>query len=436
MISIERVRELIQLGNENRNVDYKGAFSWKQASTDEKCEIVKDVLAFSNTRDGGVILVGVDDKSGAIEGLTQEQWASFDQTTFNDFVRRYTDPGHPSNIHRIQFDGKLLVVIDIPEFADVPILCARDANSSVNSSRLILRKGAVYKRTERATSEVVEDGDSMRELLNRGLLRRQDDLLRAVKQIIQPSETATAPDPGTEFIAEIQDAQRYLSELDAGRFGEAPHWTVQMRPERHRGDLIPNAARLQRLVEESAISLRGWTFPIAGKVSGATWSNFNGGSQSFHSGGVHSPEALRVYKSGLIVWRSGIWEDWWGEPFAANAISFIALIFAATEWLLFARRFFETLLSGEESVHLTVRAWGIKERKLVSADPIVQLPGEFRIEVGTFVIEETVAVSALRADPEAIARKVIREIFELFNWNDPNEQMLTKWQQQLLQRKF
>jgi Putative DNA-binding domain len=436
MISIERVRELIQLGNENRNVDYKGAFSWKQANADEKCEIVKDVLAFSNTRDGGVILVGVNDKSGALEGLTQEQWVSFDQTTFNDFARKYTDPGHPSNVHRIQFDEKLLVVIDIPEFADVPIICARDANSSVNSSRLILKKGAVYKRTERATSEVVEDANSMRELLNRGLFRRQDDLLRAVKQIIQPSEIPVAPEPGAEFIAEIEDAERYFSELEGGRFFQSPHWTVQMRPEAHRGDVTPDAARLQRLVEESAISLRGWTFPIAGKVSDATWSNFNGGSQSFHSGGVHSPEALRVYKSGLIVWRSGIWEDWWGEPFAAHTISFISLIFSATEWLLFARRFFETVLSAEDRVQLTVGASGIKGRKLVSADPIVQLPGEFRLDVGAFAIKEMVSVSDLRADPEAIARKIIRRIFELFNWNEPNERMLTKWQQQLIQRRF
>jgi hypothetical protein len=147
-----------------------------QANNDAKREIVKDILAFSNTRDGGVILIGVNDKSGALEGLSEEQYATFDQTKFYDFVQKYTDPRHTANVHRIAIDEKRVVVIDVPEFADVPILCARDANSSVNPSKLIRRRAALYKRTEKATSEVIEDGDAMRELLNRGLLRRQDDL--------------------------------------------------------------------------------------------------------------------------------------------------------------------------------------------------------------------------------------------------------------------
>lgn len=213
MISRERILGYIQLGNENRNLDYKGAFSWGQASNDEKCEITKDILAFSNTRDGGVILIGVNDKSGAVEGLTEEQYASFDQTKFNDFVQRYTDPRHTANVHRVVIDEKRLVVIDIPEFADVPILCARDANSSVNQNRLILRRAALYMRTDKATSEPIDDADAMRELLNRGLLRRQDDLLRAIRQIVLPNQATAMSEPGAEFKAEVEDAERYLSEL-------------------------------------------------------------------------------------------------------------------------------------------------------------------------------------------------------------------------------
>jgi hypothetical protein len=309
VISVERIRELIQLGNENRNLDYKGAFSWDHASNDEKCEITKDVLAFSNTRDGGVILIGVNDKSGVLEGLTEEQNASFDQTKFNSFVHKYTDPHHTSNVHRIVIDEKRLVAIDVPEFSEVPVLCARDANSSSNPSKLILRKASLYKRTDKATSQPVEDADGMRELLNRGLLRRQDELLQAIKQIIQPNEAIRAPEPEAEFKAEIESAEHYFAELNDEAFVRSPHWTVQMQPEALIGDRMHTAVSLQSLVQESAISLRGWTFPIAGRVSGAVWTNFDCGSQSYYDGQTHSPEALRVYKSGLVSWRTGIWED-------------------------------------------------------------------------------------------------------------------------------
>ena len=239
MIAIERIRELIQLGNENLNLDYKGAFSWDQANNDQKCEIRKDVLAFSNARDGGVILVGVNDKTGVLEGLTEEQYASFDQTKFNRFIQKYTDPRHTSSIHRIIIDEKRVVVIDIPEFADVPILCARDANSSLNPSRLILRKAALYKRTERATSEPIEDAEGMRELLNRGLLRRQDELLRAFKQIIEPSDIRPTQEPEAEFKAEVESAVVYFSGLDGGTFAELPHWSVWIQPETYIANRIP-----------------------------------------------------------------------------------------------------------------------------------------------------------------------------------------------------
>jgi hypothetical protein len=236
VVSIERIRELIHLGNENLNLDYKGPFSWNEVSADEKCDIAKDVLAFANARDGGVILIGVDDKTGVLVGLTEEQSASFDQTKFNDFIHKYADPHHTANVHRKTVDDKRVVVIDIPEFVDVPILCARDANSSANPKKLILRKACLYKRTEKATSEPVEDADGMRELLNRGLLRRQDELLRAFKQIIQPNILDPGQKPGAEFKVELEGADLYFSELDNGGFAQLPHWDLQMRPETYAAD--------------------------------------------------------------------------------------------------------------------------------------------------------------------------------------------------------
>lgn len=85
---------------------------------------------------------------------------------------------------------------------------------------------------------------------------------------------------------------------------------------------------------------------------------------------------------------------------------------------------------------LTIRASAIKGRRLISADPSGVLPGGFRIEVPEFRIRETDGVPKLRTDPEAIARRIIRENYELLNWNDPDEKMLQSWQQKLLQRQF
>jgi hypothetical protein len=378
----------------------------------------------------------VNDRTGALEGVTEDQYASFDQTKLNAFVHKYANPRHTSNVHRIVIDETRVVVIDIPEFGDVPILCARDANSSLNPNRLILRRAGIYKRTDKATSELIEDADEMRELLNRGLLRRQDELLKAFKQIIQPRDVILAPEPGAQFKAEADSAERYFAELSDEFFVQSAHWTVFMRPETYVAERVPAVADLQRLVQQSAISLRGWTFPIAGRVGGAGWSNFDGGSQSYFNQTPHSPEALRVYKSTFVAWSAGIFEDYWPAFAGKSVTSFIGLIYSVTEWILFARRFFEPILSVDENVSLTIRASGIEGRKLISADPRVSFWDDYRAGVAKFEIKETFVVSELRADPETIAIKIIKRIFELFNWNSPDDTMLRTWQQRLITRQF
>ena len=148
-------------------------------------------------------------------------------------------------------------------------------------------------------------------------------------------------------------------------------------PKTYIADRISSASQLQRLVQESAISLRGWTFPIVGRVSGALWTNFDGGSQSHFNVAGQRPEALRVYKSGLVVWSSGFGEDTWHRSAGQNVISFVSLIYSVTEWVLFAKRFYETILSVDERVHLTVRASGIRGRRWSHSTLMLSCTGTF-----------------------------------------------------------
>jgi hypothetical protein len=99
--------------------------------------------------------------------------------------------------------------------------------------------------------------------------------------------------------------------FDGGPFARLSLWTVQLRPEIYIANRIPSTRQMQRLVQESSISLRGWTFPIVGRVPSAVWTNFEGGCQLYFRASGQRPEALRVYKSGLVVWSSGVGEDTW-----------------------------------------------------------------------------------------------------------------------------
>jgi hypothetical protein len=442
ILSKQHLRDLIASGSENRNLDYKQPFSWSNITRDEKLGIVKDVLAFANTRDGGVILIGVEDKTNAFIGLSEEEAGSFDQTSFNDFVHKYTDPQHTCYLQRREIDGKRIVAIVVPEFEDVPVLCKQTVQAEREVNKIVVRKAGLYKRTDKATSELIENDTDMRELLNRGILRRQDELMYAIRQILLPTDAQAMSDTNTAYVTEIQDALIYFGALWSGKLLDGPHWTLTMRPVNYAKDRIPNLAVLQNRVQASAVSLRGWTFPIVNQVSDSGWSNFSGGSQSSHQSDSYASEAIRAYQSGLIIWTSQLWEDsksW--DSVGANygnqkVMSFISAIFSVSEWCLFAQRYFESLLPIDESIHFEVTLTGAFNRLLISADPLVQLAAEFRSKVDFIEIEETVSLSNLRTDPLLIARGIVRKLFELFNWNNPTEEMLANWQQKLINRQF
>src|SRR3990172_7159792 len=83
----------IQHGHEERYLEYKGAMTWKDDGT--KVVVARAIMAMSNLRDGGVIVVGVKEVDGCMwkpEGLTAEQASSFKQDTLDAWVNERADP--------------------------------------------------------------------------------------------------------------------------------------------------------------------------------------------------------------------------------------------------------------------------------------------------------------------------------------------------------
>jgi hypothetical protein len=437
MITDQRIQQLISLGNENRNLDYKGSFSWLAVGRDEKVGIAKDVLAFANTRDGGVILVGVDDKTGLLRGLTEDQFASFDQTRFNDFIHSYTEPKHTCFVCRREIGGSRIVAVVIPEFAEVPILCKQSVQSVTNPREVLLRKAGLYKRTDKATSELIEDADELRELLNRGLLRRQDELLAAMSRILQPQGEAKLSDDDSVFRREREEAADFFEEVGDGALLKAPHWELQLRPSRYIADRINDLSKIQRIVRSSAVSLRGWNFP---HVNAREFSNFNSGFQTA-TDWKDSPfgrylEAFRAYQSGFFIWRGTLWEDRSRDSEGRNVLSFPGVIFSVTEWMTFAKRYYESFLAVEEVLRVTIDLHGSKDRYLIATYPALPIPYEHRANVEPLTVSGAVEILELRSDSTQTARRFIKRVFELFNWNEVRDGMVQDWQRGLIENRF
>jgi len=246
MLSDAELQELLAQKTETRNLDCKASFSWDTADHDAKCELVKDILAFLNTQDGGQIVVGVQNDTLEPIGMTDADFTSFDTTKINDFLHRYTDPQSSSGVQKLTFSGLKFVVINVLEFKDIPIICKKAANSSKDQSRTILKLGGVYIRTQKATSVLVPTSEEMRDLVNRAVLKRSDQLLSTIRTLLKGNPPAEETEI-KQYDREIRESREYFSEVFHSDFENHGYWEVIAMPQTYNRENSQHHSSLQIL---------------------------------------------------------------------------------------------------------------------------------------------------------------------------------------------
>lgn len=106
----------------------------------------------SNTRDGGYLVVGVEQtESGSfkLEGISDELLGKI---SLDDLKRKIIDSGSPRpdiDLHQIEFEGRTFLLMTVRPSSRRPVICvaARGAESNGGS-----RAGVIYYRTGAAES--------------------------------------------------------------------------------------------------------------------------------------------------------------------------------------------------------------------------------------------------------------------------------------------
>lgn len=173
----EQFVELVAAG-ERPGVKFKNA---RARGDNNLVEIVRAVIGMANRRDGGLILVGVEN-SGNVTGLTEAQVASWETA---DHVRQsiapYVDPHAYVDVDVVILtEGaptQRCVVLKVYEFDQVPVLCAKSANDAHGHE--VLRLGACYVRSRQlpSTTEIADHAE-FRELLDLAIDKGVREFLR------------------------------------------------------------------------------------------------------------------------------------------------------------------------------------------------------------------------------------------------------------------
>jgi predicted HTH transcriptional regulator len=160
-ITTEELEGILSKG-ETSIVEFKQQHAW------DALLFAKDILAFSNTRNGGYIIVGVEDKSHARQGVTPEQQASYNIDIMKDQISKYADPfvnfsvEFPKDNH-----GLIYVAISIFQFEQIPVIC------KISDQRAGVFAGVIYHRNSnrRPESAAVSNSYDMRTIIQMSTFR-------------------------------------------------------------------------------------------------------------------------------------------------------------------------------------------------------------------------------------------------------------------------
>lgn len=172
----DRVQGALDLLQEVRAVDFKRAVMWNEL---KQC-IPKDILAMSNLRDGGIIIIGVEESNNKWNrtGMMDEQLNTYSPDDMIDHVNKYASPSMTFNVVKhTDNEGLKYLVIKAREFEEKPFVCKRNCADE-------LRQGAFYIRPlGKAESREVQTADEMHDLLELSVEKRTRNFMRQIQRV-------------------------------------------------------------------------------------------------------------------------------------------------------------------------------------------------------------------------------------------------------------
>ena len=195
----EEFVQLLALGRELSGLEFKGP--GPRSDRQLFSQVVRAVLGMANRRDGGTVVIGVEDNQTSLTpvGLTDEDLVTWSYDAVADGIAVYADPYVSFELQTLAHAGKNYVTIEVREFEDIPVLCKRDFPD-------VLRNGACYVRTRRKpeTSEIPAQAE-MRDLLDLATDKGVRRFLARAESTRMISFNAPAPDDRERFDEQLGD---------------------------------------------------------------------------------------------------------------------------------------------------------------------------------------------------------------------------------------
>lgn len=422
MLSNEELAALIEVGVETRGIEFKGPGS--TSSKEFVALVARACMALANQRDGGHLVIGVVDKDpgGTSGGLTKErvdEWLAYDTVVAK--VNTYADPPLRLALARRQLpNGSPVVVIEVAEFAEIPILSARDYQSTIMRGQLYTRSLAKPESSAQNTQ------NELREVLALATEKQLQTFLRTARH----AGLAVEPGSSNEGLFEAE-RQALLQQPIASVVAGMPRMTVAIFSENYEEDRLPYES-LRGLVVSNTVNFRGWAFPYVHQVEhGDRW--VGEANEQFH------PEVWALHQSGQFVDAQplplGYGPDFNGIRNVDADGPYLPVWFPVMfifEAVTFAARLQRASFSAEPlNVMLTLE--GALGWELVAADPR-RRGFHASYHFGSQRWERTVMLQpdSIEEDVKNIAAETSRDLLLRFGWTGVTEEIVRGMQDEVL----
>lgn len=416
MLSNEEVQAAVEYGHETASLEFKRADTLKSKSY--VAMVARAAMALANSRDGGHILLGIDEKdpSGPSSGVTAPQlaeWLNHDDVMAK--LNTYADP--PLSLHseaRLLRSGKPIVVIEVGEFDSIPILCNRDFPEKLILGELYTRSMAKPESTRHLTQ------NELRVVLD---LATQKQL----RQFIATARGASV-DIGLPLDRDSYANQyRSLGPVDRP---QAAQLIVRVHPMKFTKNRLPYKD-LNMLAAASYVTGNGWALPetLGGNQRGDDW--------------VGSTSEWRLFQSGLFVlnclFPEGVSADFDGiEDVTDDAAGYVpvwwltAQITLATE--LAAR--FQRSAFPDVPLQLELEILGAEGQQIVVGN--ARRSGfhrSYRLGVDPWRREVTITPEVALSGGRNEANKLVVDLLQRFGWVGVTSEIVEDMQNETLGRR-